>query len=79
MEFKMLILTRTEGESILIYPQDDIPEGMTVAELFADGAIEIVVDETRKHQVKIGVKAPDELKILRSELLDDETPTAFGM
>jgi len=49
----MLILTRVVGESILIYPKHDIPEGMTVAELFADGAIEIVVDETRKHQ---GVK-----------------------
>ena len=66
----MLILTRKVGESILIYPED-IPEGMTVAELFADGPIEIEVAETRSHQVKIGINAPDELKIIRSELLDD--------
>ena len=32
----MLVLMRRKGESILIYP-GDIPEGMTVAELFAGG------------------------------------------
>jgi sRNA-binding carbon storage regulator CsrA len=32
----MLVVMRKEGESILIYP-NDIPEGMTVAELFLTG------------------------------------------
>lgn len=69
----MLILTRTMGQSILIYPVHDLPEDLTVAQLFANGPIEIIVDETRKHQVKIGIKAPDELKILRTELYEDES------
>ena len=66
----MLVLTRTTGESILIYPED-IPEGMTVEELFADGPIEIMVTETRPNQCKIGIDAPEDLKILREELLAD--------
>ena len=66
----MLSLTRTQGQSILIYPED-IPEGMTVAELFADGPIEIAVIQTRPKQCKIGINAPEDLKILRQELLAD--------
>jgi len=62
----MLVLTRTQEESILIYP-GDIPEGMTVEELFADGPIEIKVMETRPKQCKLGIDAPEKLKILRDD------------
>lgn len=61
----MLNLTRTEGESIYIYPEN-IPEDMTVAELFADGSIEIRVTKTRPHQCKLGIGAPKGLRINRS-------------
>lgn len=66
----MLSLTRKAGESILIYP-GDIPEGMTVAELFEDGPIEIMVVQTRPNQCKIGIDAPRELKIVRDEIMTD--------
>jgi sRNA-binding carbon storage regulator CsrA len=63
----MLMLTRYENQSILIYPKD-IPEGMTVSELFANGPIEIIVTETKTSQCKLGINAPNELNIVRDEL-----------
>jgi carbon storage regulator CsrA len=63
----VLIITRTKGKSIMIYPED-ISEDVTVAELFADGPIEISVVETRSHQCKLGITAPSELVILREEI-----------
>ena len=51
----MLVITRKTNESILIE---------------ADGkSIEIVVLETTRDRVKLGVDAPREVKIVRSELL----------
>ena len=61
----MLVITRTQRESIYIYP-DDLPEDMTVAELFSEGSIEIVVTDTRRHQCSLGLDAPKGLKIMRS-------------
>ena len=63
----MLSLTRKEGELIYIYP-DDLPPDMTVAELFADGQITIEIKGTRANQVKIGIDAPTNLKIIRGEM-----------
>jgi len=63
----MLGLMRRKGESILVYPED-IPEGMTVEELFAGGPIKITISETNHAQCKLGIDAPRELVILRSEL-----------
>lgn len=63
----MLSLTRKEGELIYIYP-DDLPPEMTIAELFSGGYITIEIIGTRSHQVKIGIDAPSELKIVRGEL-----------
>jgi carbon storage regulator CsrA len=50
---KMLVLTRREGERIVI------GEG-----------IEIVIVKTKGGAVKIGIEAPAEVKVLRSELAD---------
>jgi carbon storage regulator CsrA len=63
----VLALTRKKDESILIYPKD-VPENMTVVELFAGGPIEIKISETNHAQCKLGIKAPKELLILRNEL-----------
>lgn len=60
----MLCLMRRKGESIFIYP-DDIPEGMTVEELFASGPIRIDVNDTNYAQCKLAIKAPSELRIVR--------------
>ncbi len=62
----MLVVTRKEGESILIYP-NDIPEGMTVAELFSDGPIRVELKKAHNVQCKLGIDAPKELTIIRDE------------
>jgi len=64
----MLVLTRRTGESIHIYPSDKIRPDMTVAELFRDGPFEIHIRKINPGQVRISIKAPHELTILRNEL-----------
>ena len=63
----MLMLMRRANESIYIYPKE-IPEGMTVEELFSDGPIEITVADTKGPHCKLGVTAPKELNIVRNEI-----------
>jgi len=62
----MLILTRRIGEQIYIYPED-LPEDMTVKELFEGGQIVIEVLGVKGVQVKIGIDAPKNLTILRDD------------
>lgn len=52
----MLVLTRTRGESIVIQTND--------------GPIEVVVTRVLDSRVKIGINAPDTVKILRTELIE---------
>lgn len=63
----MLVITRSAKQSFYIYPEN-IPQGMTVDELFSEGPIEVSIAEVRGRQVKIGINAPNELTILRNEL-----------
>jgi len=64
----VLVLERKSGESILIYPNDDINPEMTVGELFAMGPIRVAV-KCRDHiAVKLAIDAPNKMKILRREL-----------
>lgn len=49
----MLVLTRREGEKIII-----------------GGSIEIVVSEIQGDKVRVGISAPQNLEILRGELLE---------
>ena len=56
----MLVLSRSVGEDILI-GDNDVD--------FGDYVIKINVVEVSKGKVRIGIKAPDDLKILRSELV----------
>lgn len=51
----MLVLTRTRGESIVIQT--------------TDGPVEVVVTRVLDGRVKIGVNAPDNVKILRTEII----------
>jgi len=74
----MLVLTRRQGEYVLVYPSN-IDSKMTVAELFRDGPIEIHVGSINKNQVRLNIKAPGELTILRNELAQEpakQTATA---
>jgi len=56
---------RRKGESILIYPED-IPENMTVAELFAGGPIKMTVTNTNDAQCKVAIDARMALRIARN-------------
>ena len=51
----MLVLTRTRGESIVIQT--------------TDGPIEVVVTRVLDSRVKIGINAPDNVRILRTEII----------
>lgn len=55
----MLTLTRKPDESIIIGDGED--------------QIEVTVKEIRRNQVRLGITAPNHIKIFRKELLDRET------
>lgn len=63
----MLLISRRVGEVVYIYPPDDLPEDMTVSELFEEGQIAIEVKEIKGTQVRIGIDAPQNLSILRDD------------
>jgi sRNA-binding carbon storage regulator CsrA len=64
----MLMLTRKIGESVLIFPSDNLDPSMTVKELFIKGPITVTVCST-SNQVRLGIDAPSFLRILRNELV----------
>ncbi len=64
----MLILTRRTGESLLLYPSQDIDPNMTVRELFANGPIEIWSEGFKGDQIKIGIEASSQIRVMRDEL-----------
>lgn len=53
----MLIVTRREGETLVI----ELPTGEKIA---------VTVLEVKGNQVKIGMNAPDDMAIVREELLE---------
>ncbi len=61
----MLIVSRKDAESIVIRPGDDADPNMTLADLFRDGPIEITVYSQGSKRVKMGVPAPEQLRIWR--------------
>lgn len=63
----MLNLTRRIGEQVYIYP-GDLPENMTVKELFEGGQISIEILGVQGSQVRIGIDAPKNLTILRDDV-----------
>ncbi|MBI5450152.1 MAG: carbon storage regulator [Gammaproteobacteria bacterium] len=63
----MLVLSFQQEDSFIIFPARDIKPNMTVAELFKDGPILI---KCTRGGGQWGIEAPQELKILRSELCD---------
>jgi len=68
----MLTVTRRNAESIQIVPAADLDPAMTVAELFKDSHIEIHLNKITNGSVAVSISAPDELDLLRSELLDHD-------
>ncbi len=64
----MLVLTRKPGQSIKIQLDETLPWKTPVGKLFVDGPIEIIVTQVNGQQVKLGIIAHPDLKILRNEL-----------
>lgn len=65
----MLILSRRIGETLTIEPAQDLDPDMTVRELFASGPLVVAFMELNGRQARIGIAAPNVLKVVRSELL----------
>ena len=66
----MLVLTRRPGESILIDIPEDLDPNTPVSELFANGPMEVRILSRKASTVRIGIDAPEELEIMRSELVE---------
>jgi len=68
----MLVITRKVGESIFINCENKGSEGNSSSTKDSTDnydKIEVVVLEMGKNQIKLGVKAPKKIKIMRSELV----------
>ena len=63
----MLVLRRRADESILIQPAEGTDTRMTLAELFANGPIQITLLGGTGKRVKMGINAPAELAIRRKD------------
>ena len=66
----MLTLTRKNNQAIVIKPADSLDPNMTVAELM-EHPIEIVLHRIKSSTVAVSINAPEQLKVVRKELLDE--------
>ena len=66
----MLVLSRRKDESLFIYPSLDVDPNMTVAELFKDGPIKVMLTSIANKQASIGIDAPQSLAVARAEVVD---------
>jgi len=64
----MLVLSRRADESIVIQPADGTDRSMTVAELFANGPIQITLLGGTGRRIKMGIDAPEQLAIRRKDV-----------
>jgi sRNA-binding carbon storage regulator CsrA len=64
----MLVLSRRADESIVIQPADGTDRTMTVAELFANGPIQITLLGGTGRRIKMGIDAPEQLAIRRKDI-----------
>ncbi len=69
----MLTLKRRRGESIRVFPDEQLDPNMTVGELFKNAEIVIEVRETHRGSVSVGIDAPAELKIWRDDQRRDRS------
>ena len=63
----MLVLSRRADESIVIQPADGVDSNMTMAQLFANGPIQITLLGGTGRRVKMGIDAPEQLSIRRKD------------
>ena len=63
----MLVIRRRSDESIVIQPADGADANMTLAELFANGPIQITLLGGTGRNIKMGIEAPEHLAIRRKD------------
>jgi sRNA-binding carbon storage regulator CsrA len=63
----MLVLSRRADQSIVIQPAENVDGRMTVAELFANGPIQITLLGGTGRRIKMGIEAPEQLAIRRKD------------
>ena len=63
----MLVLSRRADESIVIQPAEGVDETMTMAQLFANGPIQITLLGGTGRRIKMGIDAPQQLAIRRKD------------
>jgi sRNA-binding carbon storage regulator CsrA len=64
----MLVIRRRSDESIVIQPAEGADANMTLAQLFADGPIQITLLGGTGRNVKMGIEAPEYLAIRRKDV-----------
>jgi sRNA-binding carbon storage regulator CsrA len=64
----MLVLSRRADESIVIQPADGVDGNLTMAELFANGPIQITLLGGTGRRIKMGIEAPEQLAIRRKDV-----------
>jgi len=73
----MLILTRKPDQVLKIELREDVDLKTPVGELFAQGAIEVMVTAVHGAQVKLGIRADPRFLILRGELCVREPEAVY--
>lgn len=63
----MLVLSRRADESITIQPADGVDANLTLAQLFANGPIQITLLGGSGKRIKMGIDAPSQLSIRRKD------------
>jgi sRNA-binding carbon storage regulator CsrA len=66
----MLVLTRRIGESVYIFPSDELDPKMAISDLFREGPIKITLTRVNGNQSRLGIIAPETLTIAREEVVD---------
>jgi sRNA-binding carbon storage regulator CsrA len=64
----MLIVTRKPGQIVRIKLDPALDPMTPIRDIFAEGPIEVVVARVRDANVRLGLRAPASLVILREEL-----------
>ena len=65
----MLVLTRRVGESIFIFPSNELDADSRISELFKDGPIQLTLTRVNGNQARLGIIAPNSLTIAREEVV----------
>lgn len=65
----MLVLSRRVKEGFVIEVDESVPKDVTVHEYLRDQAIHVVVLANGESFVRLGIQAPEGLKVLRDELV----------